>query len=131
MIRGDPVVQKRRRAAKCCHLPVTPANIRACYRQEATARPGPATTGCQSLMLDAAEARHVATAGWSILPSRCDGRLRGQRLCVPLNGRGQTCREAEKQVSAGACRGNVELGSRSWRPRASYFLKLRVPTKAA
>src|SRR5262249_52492926 len=41
---------------KCCHLPVTPANIRACYRQEATARPGPATTGCQSLMLDAAEA---------------------------------------------------------------------------
>src|SRR5262249_44272306 len=73
---------------KCCHLPVTPANIRACYRQEATARPGPATTGCQSLMLDAAEARHVATAGWSILPSRCDGRLRGQRLCVPGDGRG-------------------------------------------
>src|SRR5262245_56845102 len=28
-------------------------------------------------MLDAVGARHVATGCWSILPSRCDGRLRG------------------------------------------------------
>jgi len=39
------------------------------------------------IMLGAAEARHVATGCWSILPSRCDGRLRGQRLCVPDKGR--------------------------------------------
>jgi hypothetical protein len=42
------------------------------------------------LLADAAEARHVATGCWSILPSRCDGRSRGQRLCVPVNGRVQT-----------------------------------------
>src|SRR5262249_58845957 len=36
----------------------------------------------------AAEARHIATGCWSILPSRCDGRPRGQRLCVPGNGPG-------------------------------------------
>src|SRR5262245_12454311 len=53
------------------------------------ARPRSATCGCQSVMLGAAEARHVATGCWSILPSRCDGRLRGQRLCVPGDGRGQ------------------------------------------
>src|SRR5262245_13006090 len=34
------------------------------------ARPRSDTSGCQSAY--AAEARHVATAGWSILPSRCD-----------------------------------------------------------
>src|SRR5262249_35687066 len=41
----------------------------------------------ESVTLDAAEARHAATGCWSILPSRCDGRLRGQRLCVPDKGR--------------------------------------------
>src|SRR5262245_13006091 len=34
IICGDPVVQKRRRAAKGCHPPVTSANIRACCRQK-------------------------------------------------------------------------------------------------
>src|SRR5262249_58615178 len=79
-----------RRAEKCCHPPVTCANIRACCREEAAAGLRSATSACQSVMLGAAEARHVATGCWSILPSRCDGRLRGQRLCVPGNGRGQT-----------------------------------------
>jgi len=84
------LLQTRRRAAKCCHPPVTSANFRACCREGGAEGPRSATSACQSAMLGAAEARHVATGRWSILPSRCDGRLQGQRLCVPVNGRGQT-----------------------------------------
>jgi|SRR6516164_7819124 len=84
--------RRSRRAAEaatrreCCHPPVTHANIRACARYQGAARPRSATSGCQSVIPDAAEARHVAMRGWSILSSCCDGRLRAQRLCVPVNG---------------------------------------------
>src|SRR5262245_66472759 len=50
--------QTRRTRGKCCHPPVTSANIRACFQQEAAARPRPATSGCHGLL---AEPRHVAT----------------------------------------------------------------------
>src|SRR5262249_44985295 len=37
---------KRGDAWQCCHPPVTSANIRACFQQEAATRPRSATSGC-------------------------------------------------------------------------------------
>src|SRR5262249_43966630 len=80
---------KRGDAWQCCHPPVTSANIRACFQTRSGNAPEVGHKRMsESVTLDAAEARHVATGCWSILPSRCDGRLWGQRLCVPGDGRG-------------------------------------------
>src|SRR5262245_28472895 len=64
------VCEMRQSQLRCCkrgdarqiyHLPVTPANIRARFQQEAATRPRSATSAYQSVMLGAAKARHVAT----------------------------------------------------------------------